>query len=282
MLGRFYFLASLIAIELVAGTAFADAGDRFSREVAMIFVKRCLECHNERDASGKLVLVDKASLAAGGDSGPAVISKDPEHSNLLERVVSGEMPPPKRGVSQKLTAAEIDALKKWITEGAVWPEGRKLDLYEATTEVRGGRDWWSLQPVRRPSIPTNAMLGTNSPIDAFIRAKLDTVQMHSICWGYHRPTKRSRNSNVTKVRMRMNDSWIACCRRRISGNAGDAIGSMWCGTPIRADMNVIRRSRSHGSIAIGLCRRSMRTCLTVDLSSNNWPAMNYPIVVKRL
>ncbi|HEY4262883.1 MAG TPA: PSD1 and planctomycete cytochrome C domain-containing protein [Schlesneria sp.] len=179
MLGRFYFLAALIAIELVAGNAFADAGagDRFSRDVAMIFVKRCLECHNERDASGKLVLVDKASLAAGGESGPAVISKDPEHSNLLDRVVSGEMPPPKRGISQKLTAAEIDALKTWIAEGAVWPEGRKLDLYEATSEVRGGRDWWSLQPVRRPSIPTNAKSDMNSPIDAFIRAKLETVPM---------------------------------------------------------------------------------------------------------
>lgn len=180
MLGYFRFLLPLLTLELVVVTASADAAeaDRFSREVATILVKRCLECHNERDASGKLVLVDRASVAAGGESGPAVVPKDPDHSNLLERVVSGEMPPPKRGVSQKLSAAEVDTLRKWIAEGAEWPEGRRLDLYEATSEVRGGRDWWSLQPVRRPVIPRNASaMGMRSPVDAFIRSKLDVAQM---------------------------------------------------------------------------------------------------------
>ena len=58
---------TLLAIGLVwpAGAEAADEPDRFSRDVAPILVKRCLECHQGREASGKLVLSDKASLAAG-------------------------------------------------------------------------------------------------------------------------------------------------------------------------------------------------------------------------
>ncbi|HEY4263341.1 MAG TPA: DUF1549 domain-containing protein, partial [Schlesneria sp.] len=175
MRGRVLIWLSLVTIGLLAPNVSAD--DRFARDVAPILVKRCLECHNEREASGKLVLVDKGSLAAGGESGPAVVANDAERSNLISRVVSGEMPPPKRGVSQKLSAAEIDALKDWIAAGATWPEGRKLDLYEATTEVRGGRDWWSLQPVRRPRVPSSISKAGHSPIDAFIRTKLDAAQI---------------------------------------------------------------------------------------------------------
>ena len=136
------------------GAEAADAPDRFSRDIAPILVKRCLECHHGREASGKLVLSDKASLAKGGESGPVVVPRNPEQSQLLTRVSAGEMPPPKRGHSQKLPAAEIAALRDWIAAGADWPDDRKLDLFEATTEVRGGRDWWSLQPVKRPTVPT--------------------------------------------------------------------------------------------------------------------------------
>ena len=141
-----------LAWPLCAGAA--DAPDRFSRDVAPILVKRCLECHHGREASGKLVLIDKASLAAGGESGPVVVPRNPDQSVLWTRVSAGEMPPPQRGHSQKLPAAEIATLRDWIAAGADWPDGRKLDLFEATTEVRAGRDWWSLQPIKRPSVPS--------------------------------------------------------------------------------------------------------------------------------
>ena len=183
MTARTLLFLSLVSIRLIvpATLTAADAPNRFSREIAPIFVKRCLECHSEREASGKLVLSDKTSLAKGGETGPAVVARSPEQSNLLTRVLSGEMPPPKRGHSQKLSDAEITALRDWIASGAEWPEGRKLDLYEATTEVRGGRDWWSLQPVKRPVIPNLTNLPKqeliHSPVDAFIQAQLNAAQM---------------------------------------------------------------------------------------------------------
>lgn len=171
-------LSLLLGLSGPMVAAAADSPDRFSRDVAPILVKRCLECHSEREASGKLVLTTRASMLTGGESGPAIVPQKPEQSGLLARVTAGEMPPPKKGQSQKLSDVEIATLRNWIAAGADWPEGRKLDLYEATTDVRGGRDWWSLQPVRHVRVPALApQRSANSPVDAFIQSQLVSAQM---------------------------------------------------------------------------------------------------------
>ena len=57
--------------------------------------------------------------------------------------------------------------------GAAWPENRALDLYERTSDVRGGRDWWSFQPIKPIAPPAVKHTETDgNPIDAFILAKL--------------------------------------------------------------------------------------------------------------
>jgi hypothetical protein len=78
--------------------------------------------------------------------------KAPEKSALLVRVVDGEMPPEKQGKPQHLAQEEIATLKTWLKEGAKWPTGRTLDLFETTLSNRAGRDWWSLQPVKKPTV----------------------------------------------------------------------------------------------------------------------------------
>jgi hypothetical protein len=45
--------------------------------------------------------------------------------------------PPK----SKLSTAEIETLKRWIDEGAVWPEGVDVAKLEDKT------DWWSFKPL---------------------------------------------------------------------------------------------------------------------------------------
>ncbi len=114
----------------------------------------------------------------GSKNGIVVVPGAPDDSKLLAHVLSGGMPPEVKGISQKLADDEIALLRRWIETGAAWPEGRSLDLYEATTDVRGGRDWWSLQPVERPAPPTvrHADLVSN-PIDAFVLAKLEQADM---------------------------------------------------------------------------------------------------------
>ncbi len=150
----------------------------FEQEIAPILIKRCLECHRGKDASGELVLSSHAGLLKGGTSGAVLSPGQPDDSYLLDLVSAGEMPPEKKGKPQPLPPAEVKLLRDWITAGARWPAQRELDLYEKTTDVRGGRDWWSLQPIKRPEVPNAAQQDTaTNPIDAFILAKLEAASM---------------------------------------------------------------------------------------------------------
>ncbi len=141
---------------------------------ASVIVRRCLECHQSGEPSGGLDLSRGEGLHQGGDSGPAVDPDDVTASLLLSRVRGGEMPPEERGVSRRLPAEEIAVLEQWLAQGAPWPENRVLDLYEASSDVRGGRDWWSLQPVERPDVFGPGAPDTVAhPVDVFVRRRLD-------------------------------------------------------------------------------------------------------------
>jgi cytochrome c553 len=150
------------------------AGDTFEREVAPVLLGRCVECHNTEEASGGLDLTTLEGLSSGGDSGTVIEPGDAESSDLLARVIDAEMPPPEQGIARPLPASEVDQLRRWIEDGAPWPAGRSLDLFEKTTESRAGRDWWSLRQIERPRIPEVRRLDLiESPVDAFILEKLD-------------------------------------------------------------------------------------------------------------
>lgn len=146
----------------------------FEADVAPILVRRCVECHQSNNISGGLVLTSRAELLNGGDSGLIVDIVSPSESYLLERVKSGEMPPPEKGHSRQLPPVEIAVLEGWLKTGAQWPEDRRLDWLERTTDLRAGRDWWSLQPIHKPKPPRLFKLPQpEHPIDAFIHARLE-------------------------------------------------------------------------------------------------------------
>ncbi|MDA1050753.1 MAG: PSD1 and planctomycete cytochrome C domain-containing protein [Planctomycetota bacterium] len=176
----FYRLSSLVALAAASICGSATAAPDFEREIAPLLVKRCLECHNDREVAGGLELTSRPKAHAGGDSGAVIEPGRIDKSLLIERITSGEMPPVKQGKSQKLPDAEIELLTAWIASGADWPEGRVLDWFEATSDVHGGRDWWSLQPVVSPPVPEpkNSERVAN-PIDAFILARLEAEDMES-------------------------------------------------------------------------------------------------------
>ena len=177
---KLFLFFSSIGLLGLGSTAFAapPTAPDFNQQIAPILINRCLECHQERDPSGNLVLSSFEGLLSGGDEGPAVVPKDPAQSHLLKRIEAGEMPPDLKGVPQRLPDDEIALLRQWIESGAVWPENRRLDLYELTSDVRGGRDWWSLQPVQKPTPPTVKHQDlVRNPIDAFVLARLEQADM---------------------------------------------------------------------------------------------------------
>ncbi|WP_337175986.1 DUF1553 domain-containing protein [Paludisphaera sp.] len=161
-------LASALGLLLVAPALADDPTERrvdFEAEIRPILTARCLACHGRETREAGLRLDRKASALRGGHEGSAIEPGDGENS-LIVMLVSGEDPdrvmPPK---GERLTPAQVAALKAWIDQGAEWPD-----------EGDDPRSWWSLRPLERPAVPAptpfpDAPPPTN-PIDAFIRAKL--------------------------------------------------------------------------------------------------------------
>jgi hypothetical protein len=145
----------------------------FEKDVAAILIGNCLECHQSTNPSGGLALDSAASVTKGGDSGVIVIPGSAADSLLLKRIIDGEMPPAKHGVPNILAESQVKILQRWIDAGAEFPANRKLDIYEQTTDVRGGRDWWSFQPLRAVNPPWSVEVpAASNPIDAFIQEAL--------------------------------------------------------------------------------------------------------------
>ena len=164
--------AVFLAVALSPSIAAADVD--FEADVAPLLVRNCIECHSPTTASGGLILTNAEGVRKGGDSGEVLNADEPLAGYLLERVVAGEMPPPPEGEEASLPNEEIRVLREWVAAGAPWPGGRTLDLYERTNSKRAGRDWWSLQPVVRPDVPSvEDTSRVVTPIDAFIVARLD-------------------------------------------------------------------------------------------------------------
>lgn len=144
----------------------------FENEIAPILLRRCLECHQSGNPSGGLAIDTAAAFQKGGESGEAISAGHATDSLLFRRIESGEMPPAKNGREHRLPEGEIDLIRQWIDAGALYPEGRHLDLFEKTSESRAGRDWWAFQPLRVVLPPQrDSAEGPVHPIDAFIWQK---------------------------------------------------------------------------------------------------------------
>ncbi|MGZ0167645.1 MAG: PSD1 and planctomycete cytochrome C domain-containing protein [Planctomycetales bacterium] len=165
---RYRKLETVIAfcVLLTAGNSVVGAEPiDFGRDVGPILQRRCLACHNDRDRRGALTLQSAKAAALGGENGPAIAVGDPESSYLLDLLIptdgTAEMP---KGEAP-LAAEEIATIRRWISEGAVWPE----DVVLKPPVL------WSLKPLVQPEIPAD-IAGTDSfpirnSIDAFVAAR---------------------------------------------------------------------------------------------------------------
>ena len=169
--------ASLVALALLVGGPASGAdptakpAPAFNADVRPILKAYCTECHGEAEKpKGGLDLRLKRFALKGGKTGPAIAEGKPDESLLLDRVTSGDMPPGKK----KLTAAEIDTLKRWVAAGAKveTPEPETLATGFAITD--DDRRWWAFQPIARPKVPELRVPNSTlrNPIDAFLLAKL--------------------------------------------------------------------------------------------------------------
>jgi ankyrin repeat protein len=92
----------------------------FGRDVQPLLKERCYECHGPTKQMNGYRL-DRRGRALAGVIRPNIIPGSSESSRLFRRVLSPEfgtqMPP-----DDPLAADELSVLKRWIDEGAAWPD----------------------------------------------------------------------------------------------------------------------------------------------------------------
>ena len=136
----------------------------FTRDIKGLLSNRCIRCHgpDAEDRHGgddeglRLDTFAGATADLGGHA--AVVPGKPSESELVARIMSTDpdimMPPPEAG--ERLAAAEVDLLSRWITAGGEY------------------EPHWAYVPPERPPVPAvkNAAWSKND-IDFFILARLE-------------------------------------------------------------------------------------------------------------
>jgi cytochrome c553 len=140
----------------------ALAGAAEPPKAATILAERCLKCHNASVRMSGLSLASAADARKGGLHGPAIVAGKPEES-LLVRMISGEKPKMPMG-GAPLSPAETMEIRTWIEQGAIWPD--------APAAGSGKAALWSLQPLKKPPVPSMESRPLGNAIDAFVAAKL--------------------------------------------------------------------------------------------------------------
>ncbi len=167
-------LATALCLGLMAwASGSARAGDRvdFRRDILPVLRDQCVRCHGPRLAQSGLRLDRKPDAFRGGRHGPAIVPGDPGRSPLYRRLVTNDpairMP---RGRAP-LDKATITRVRRWIEQGAPWPEGVVVELPQDANH-------WAYAPIIRPPSPVPPPSATvHTPIDAFILVRLRAVSL---------------------------------------------------------------------------------------------------------
>jgi cytochrome c553 len=156
-----------VVLALVAQvTPAAPAGDDnlFESRIRPLLVARCGSCHGADKTSQGLRVESRQALLEGGDSGPAIVAGDPDASLLIQAVRrthdSLRMPP-----REPLSPDEIQALERWVREGAPWPAAGASSPASALATLKGH---WAFRDVARSPVPADATGRSSNVIDRWI------------------------------------------------------------------------------------------------------------------
>ncbi len=168
--------ATLMVALLLTTPTLSFADDKtppdFARDIQPIFKARCYSCHDARKKTASLRFDIRSAALRGGESGKkAIVPGHASEGELIKRVMSTndeEVMPPS---GPKLTALQIEMLRRWIDAGAPWPD--------ALAGEPKAVHWAFVAPVKaKLPAPTTGMHSTN-PIDRFIQARLAREGMKS-------------------------------------------------------------------------------------------------------
>jgi mono/diheme cytochrome c family protein len=133
----------------------------FHRDIRPLLEEKCIKCHGPEKQRSDLRLDNRAAAMRGATDGPVILPGKSAESRLVASVagVDEDLTMPPKG--ERLTAAQVGLIRRWIDDGAPWPES------QATEDP--ARKHWSFQKVNKPALPAAA--GLNA-VDAFTSARL--------------------------------------------------------------------------------------------------------------
>jgi hypothetical protein len=171
---RSYRLLISVTIALIPFVSARADELTFERDIRPILKTHCFQCHGEEEElEGGLDVRLRRFLAKGGDTGAVIVPGKPGESLLIERLISGEMPPGD-DPAKKVPASDIDVIARWIAAGAVTARTEPDILTDADLITEEERAWWSFQPVKRPVPPIVQNLeSVRTPVDAFVVSRLE-------------------------------------------------------------------------------------------------------------
>ncbi len=155
------YACAVAAIVLTAIRSGAAEAVNFSRDVVPILSDKCFACHgpDAAQAKGGLRLDQRDSVTKPAKSGAIAIAPGKvKESELMARILTTDeddlMPPPSSHKA-RLTTQQVEILKRWIEQGAVWGKH------------------WAFEKPEKSSVPKAA----THPVDVFVRQKLATEKL---------------------------------------------------------------------------------------------------------
>ncbi len=151
-----FYLPCLLLLASVLPAKGAPRMIEFNRDVRPILSENCFACHgfDAKKREAELRLDTPEGAYALHDGVPAIKPGAPAESEALRRILTQDpddvMPP--RKSHKKITPEQVEILRQWIAEGAVYQRH------------------WSFEPLQKPPLPTAQP--DVSPVDAFLRESL--------------------------------------------------------------------------------------------------------------
>jgi mono/diheme cytochrome c family protein len=162
-----------VALAVISAPTGHAAPVEYERDIRPIFAKHCVKCHGPEKQQGGLRLDLKSSAFQGGDSGErAILPHKAEKSWLVQLITSTDenerMPPS----GDRLTAAQVEKIRRWIDAGADWPQSDAAakPARRELVVTDEDREHWSFRPLARVTPPeVGDAAWCRTPVDRFIR-----------------------------------------------------------------------------------------------------------------
>ena len=145
------FLFVALAVATVPGAAAVD----FHSDVRPILSDRCYTCHGPDEATRMSPLrldTEAGAFAPLTGGGFAIVRGEPEESELIKRVESGDqarrMPPAALGHAS-LAPGQIETLRAWVAEGAPWSRHWAFEAPRKPGDAGARPDSWTRNPIDR-------------------------------------------------------------------------------------------------------------------------------------